>query len=136
MSTRRLALTLTSGVLGVFLLVLLLLMFSSGDPPPDPSTAPLEVVANGPDDGRCLLNREDVAAGTHEVSVITEGSDATVALRDETGQTVFLSEDPQVPPADEKPEPAGVELVEGQYTVICQYPDGTTGETPLTVTAD
>lgn len=135
MSTRRLALILFGGVLGVFLLVLLL-MFSMGDPPPDPSTAPLEVVANSPDDGRCLLNREDVAAGMHEVSVITERSDATVALRDETGQTVFQSEDPQVPPADEEPEPAGVELVEGQYTVICQYPDGTTGETPLTVTAD
>jgi hypothetical protein len=135
MSTRRLALILFGGVLGVFLLVLLL-MFSMGDPPPDPSTAPLEVVANDPDNGRCLLNREDVAAGMHEISVIIEASDATVVLRDEAGKTVFQSEDPQVPPADEEPEVTGVELVEGQYTVICQYPNGTTGEASLTVTAD
>ncbi|WP_139186294.1 hypothetical protein [Arthrobacter subterraneus] len=135
MSARRPALILFGGVLGVILLVLLLLS-SMGDPPPDPSTAPLEVVANSPDDGRCLLNREDVAAGVHEVAVITESSGATVVLRDEAGQTVFQSEDPQVPPADEEPEATGVELVEGQYTALCQYPDGTTGETPLTVTAD
>ena len=39
-----------------------------GDPAPDPAEAPLEVVVEG-----CVLNRPDVAPGTHEVSVINYG---------------------------------------------------------------
>ncbi len=36
-----------------------------GDPPPDPATAPLEVVLEG-----CALNRPEVTPGTHDVTVI------------------------------------------------------------------
>ena len=135
-SPRRLALTLAGGVLGVLVLVMVL-MFSMGDPPPDPSTAPLEVVVNDAEDGRCILNREDVAAGVHEFVVIAEGSGATVELRDQTGQTVFQPEDPPASAVGEQQEGAGVvELVEGRYTVVCQYPGGATDEARLIVTAD
>lgn len=36
-----------------------------GDPPPDPATAPLEVVVEG-----CVLNRPEVAPGAHAVAVV------------------------------------------------------------------
>lgn len=39
-----------------------------GDPPPDPAEAPIEVVVE-----KCDLNRESVAAGTHEVTVVGTG---------------------------------------------------------------
>ena len=52
-----------------------------GDPSPDPESAPLEVVMDG-----CKLNRSDVAAGTHEVSVLGAG---VVEISDTSGQVVL-----------------------------------------------
>ncbi|HLS45155.1 MAG TPA: hypothetical protein VK045_06950 [Ornithinicoccus sp.] len=48
-----------------------------GDPAPDPATAPLEVVLDG-----CILNRDEVAAGTHDVAVVGVG---TLVVTDEGG---------------------------------------------------
>lgn len=52
-----------------------------GDPSPDPESAPLEVVMDG-----CKLNRSDVAAGTHEVSVLGAG---VVEISDASGRVVL-----------------------------------------------
>jgi hypothetical protein len=136
----RSAVPIVGGVFGVLVLavgLVVLLMSSMGDPPPDPSEAPLEVVANDADDSRCILNREDVAAGVHDFLVITEGSEATVELRDEVGTAVFESEGPQGSAVVEGQEgTAALQLGAGRYTVVCQYPDGSTGETPLIVSEE
>ncbi|WP_143553955.1 hypothetical protein [Serinicoccus sp. CUA-874] len=52
-----------------------------GDPPPDPASAPLEVVLDG-----CGLNRDEVAPGEHEVSVVGEGR---LVVTDAAGQEVL-----------------------------------------------
>ena len=52
-----------------------------GDPPPDPATAPLEVVLEG-----CLLNRSEVAPGAHDVVVINHD-------KHQPGQLVVSGED-------------------------------------------
>src|SRR5687767_10587456 len=68
--------------------VFLLLAGCFGDAPPDPETAPLEVVVGSSEapDQPCLLNREEVAAGEHEVTVFAEGGQATVVIRDAAGR--------------------------------------------------
>lgn len=55
-----------------------------GDPPPDPATAPLEVVLDG-----CQLNRDEVAPGTHEVALVGEGR---LVVEDESGSEVLRLE--------------------------------------------
>jgi hypothetical protein len=67
------------------------------DPPPGPESAPLEVVVRSSQlpDEPCLLNREEVAAGDHEVTVFDEvrrpstrgraGPDRSGRLRDGGG---------------------------------------------------
>jgi hypothetical protein len=52
-----------------------------GDPPPDPETAPLEVVLDG-----CVLNRDEVAAGPHEVALVGDGR---LVVTDEDGDEVL-----------------------------------------------
>lgn len=52
-----------------------------GDPPPDPTEAPLEVVL-----ASCLLNRDEVGAGTHNVAVVGAGS---LVVTDESGAAVL-----------------------------------------------
>ncbi len=56
-----------------------------GDPPPDPETAPLEVVLDG-----CVLNRHEVAAGAHDVSLIGTGR---LFVTDESGEQVLALPD-------------------------------------------
>jgi hypothetical protein len=112
-----------------------------GDPPPDPATAPLEVVAND-NAGKCALNREEVAAGRHEVVVITEGIQATVELHDESGKVLFrqkgdtwpqASEDETMPEVAEDAEDDSVKLAAGEYTFVCRYRGGIPREARLTV---
>lgn len=57
-----------------------------GDPPPDPATAPLEVILD-----ECTLNRPDVAPGTHQVDVFRyEGQGpGVVVVTDEDAQQVL-----------------------------------------------
>lgn len=52
-----------------------------GDPPPDPETAPLEVVLD-----TCTLNRPEVAAGIHDVAVVGPGQ---LIITDEAGEEVL-----------------------------------------------
>jgi hypothetical protein len=112
----------------------LLLTGCFGDAPPDPASAPLEVVIGSSQqpDQPCILNREEVAAGEHEVAVIDEsGGPGRVVVRDPTGAAVFELE-------------AGVEsvaaqgsaaLVEGEHVVQCLSDGELLGEVPLRVVA-
>lgn len=81
-----------------------------GDPPPDPATAPLEVVLDG-----CALNRPDVAPGTHQIALVGSGE---LVVDDESGQEVHRTE-------------SGGELVteEGTYTFTCTVGDDTSTTT-------
>lgn len=52
-----------------------------GDPPPDPNSAPLEVVLD-----TCTLNRPEVGAGIHNVAVVGSGK---LVITDEAGNEVL-----------------------------------------------
>ena len=117
------------------------------DEPPDPAVAPLEIVANSAKAATCSLNRPEVAEGSHEVVVITEGLGTVVTVRDAAG-TVLLEQHgdtwPQAPTGDAtgEQEPAGgstaapttLDLSAGRYDVTCRYPEGVEGTTSLRVT--
>lgn len=94
-----------------------------GDPPPDPDVAPLEVVVDSSQqpDQPCLLNRSEVGAGTHEVSVIAEGGAATVRILDSAGEVVFaLASSASASGAASD----ATRLDVGSYTVECVPADG------------
>jgi hypothetical protein len=88
-----------------------------GDPAPEPETAPLEVVVGSsqrPDEA-CLLNRPEVAAGTHELLLVTESGPSTVTIRDNTGAIVFQR---KVAPGQGEAS-SSVELSEGRFVIEC-----------------
>lgn len=62
-----------------------------GDPPPDPETQPLEIIVGNPDlkHGSCLLNVDEVGAGTHEVTPLALAGKARVRILDPFGVVVF-----------------------------------------------
>lgn len=88
-----------------------------GDPPQDPDEAPLEVVVDGrqrPDEP-CQLNRSEVGAGTHDITVIAEGGPAAVRIRDTNDAVVLEVQRSPGAPADAR----SVRLSEGIHTVEC-----------------
>jgi hypothetical protein len=106
---------------------------SIGDPPPDPSVAPLEIVVESSQaEEGCLLNRESVAAGTHEVTVISEGRPATVRIVDESGQVVFTNSDMTGGGGPDEGS-ASVQLARGRHVVECIPEGGTPMTVPLQV---
>lgn len=102
---------------------------SFGDPAPDPSVAPLEIVVEG-----CVLNRESVAAGTHEVTVISQGQPATVRIVNESGQVVFTTKAIAGGVGPDAGSPS-VELASGRHVVECSPEGGTSMSVPLQVDA-
>lgn len=62
-----------------------------GDQPPDPETQPLEIIVGNPDPkrGPCLLNVDEVGAGTHEVTPLALAGEARVRILDPLGVVVF-----------------------------------------------
>ncbi|MFP5252679.1 MAG: hypothetical protein ACLGH4_02660 [Actinomycetes bacterium] len=121
MHTRRLGLTLA----GVALLSGCL-----GDPPPDPDIQPLEIVVGhpDPDHDQCLLNVEEVGAGTHEVTPVTTAGKARVRILDPEGAVLFERTVHPAPPEGEEGEvvledPEAVRLEEGGHRVECIVAD-------------
>ena len=111
----------------------LLLAGCFGDPPPDPEVQPLEVVvgSRSQPDQPCILNVDEVAAGDHEVSVISEREGAArVVLRTAAGSVVFEASGGQ--PAPEE-APASVTLTPGDHLVQCLSDGAVLGEVPLRV---
>lgn len=74
-----------------------------GDPPPDADVAPLEVVIEG-----CVLNRDKVAPGIHDVSVIGTGE---VTFRDASGASSLVVEGGGT---------ASLRTTDQTYSVVCQ----------------
>lgn len=92
-----------------------------GDPPPAPEVAPLEVVAKV---DACLLNRDSVAAGTHDTAVIVEQG---------TGRVRLLQEGRVAHDLPGGPTPTPIALSSGDYVVECVV-DGARSTANLTVT--
>lgn len=95
-----------------------------GDPPPDPAVAALEVIVSSRSQPEqpCLLNRTQVAAGEHEVTLVGESGPASVVFRTAAGAEVFRGAvgeggGEQVPAGTEGP--ASVHLEAGTYRVEC-----------------
>ena len=114
------------------------------DPPPPPEIAPLEVVVGSSTmrDEPCLLNRDEVAAGTHEVALISESKLATVRIRSELGEVVFEGaarpQSQQSGPPEEVDQTEGgsarsVRLEQGSYAVECEPEGGPTSTAALSV---
>lgn len=80
------------------------------DDPPDPRSAPLEVVLDG-----CQLNRPDVEAGPHEISIIGEGR---LSVTDEAGAEVLEAGGMQVP----ENAPAATVMPEGYPPTLLSTP--------------
>jgi hypothetical protein len=110
---------------------LLMLAGCFGDAPPDPASAPLEVVVRSSQlpDEPCLLNREEVAAGEHDLTVIDEGSGpSSVVVRDPTGAVVFDTAAVGPDTADGQ-----VRLSAGEHVVQCLSEGAVLGELRLQV---
>ena len=72
----------------------------------------------------CLLNRSEVAAGDHEVTLIGEGAQAIVVLRTASGAEVFRGAvaeggGEELPAGPDAPTASTVRLGEGTYRVEC-----------------
>lgn len=114
------------------LLPVLLVTGCSGDEEP-PSSAPLEVVVESSKvDDDCVLNRDSVGAGTHDVTVIGEGGPATVRILTEAGVVVFEGGaiTGGVGPTGGSPS---VALSEGPHLVECTPDGGSPTTVPLQV---
>lgn len=116
--------------LGVALAVTGLLSGCFGDPPPAPEVQPLEIILGNPDRGPCLLNVDEVAAGTHDVTVLPMAGNATARIVDPSGEVVFQRA------VEPQPAPGGGQMVTqenegvvrldtGDYRVVCRLSDGT-----------
>lgn len=111
------------------------------DAPPDPSVAPLEIVANNQGRTACDLNRTEITEGTHEVVVITEGADAVVVVRDgsgavlleQRGNTFWQGSSGEAPSELSTSAAPQLTFKAGTYDVVCRYPNGAEGSNRLHV---
>ena len=131
-SLEALPVTRTAHRFGIALAGIGLLSGCFGDPPPDPEVQPLEIIVGNPDPnhGPCLLNVDEVAAGTHDVTPVAMAGKARVRILDPSGAVVFkrtIEEHPakggghEVLPRDE----GTVRLRAGEHRVECILADGT-----------
>jgi hypothetical protein len=101
------------------------------DSPPDREVQPLEIIAGNldPDLGPCLLNVDEVGAGTHEVTPISMNGEAKVRILDPSGAVIFKraleSHAAEGGGQEVLPEEQGsVRLEAGDHRVQCILPDG------------
>ena len=112
------------------------------DPPADPEVQPLEIIAGNPDPdyGPCLLNVDEIGAGTHDVTPMSMSGEAKVRILDPSGAVIFKraleSHAAEGGGHEVLPEEEGaVRLVAGDHTVQCILSDGTHTTTLLVVPA-
>ena len=122
----------TAQRLGVALAGLTLLCGCLGDPPPDPTVQPLEIIAGNPDPryGPCLLDVNEVGAGTHEVAPLSLQGKATVRILDPSGAVIFERAIEAAASEGEGREvlgedPGSVRLEAGDHRVECVLSEGT-----------
>ncbi len=118
--------------LGLALAGATLLCGCFGDPPPDPEVQPLEIVAGNPDPeyGPCLLNVDEVGAGTHEVTPLSLAGNATVRILDPSGAVIFerAIEEHRLEGGGHEvlvEDQGSVRLGAGDHRVECTLSDGT-----------
>ena len=100
--------------------------------PSDPETQSLEIVVGGadPEFGPCVLNVDEVGAGTHEVTPMSTAGDAVVRILDPSGAVLFeraVAEHPVEGGGQEvlEEEQGSVLLEAGDHRVECASSDGT-----------
>lgn len=118
-------------LLGLTLAGVGLLSGCLGDPPPDPEVQPLEIVVGHPDPDheQCLLNVDEVGAGTHEVTPVTTAGKARVRILDPSGAVLFeRTVHPPAPDGEGREvaleSPGAVRLEAGEHRVECIVADG------------
>ena len=118
--------------LGPPLAAVVLLSGCLGDAPPDPEVQPLEIVVGNadPEYGPCLLNVDEVGAGTHDVTLMSMAGSATVRILDPSGAVLYeraIEEHRlqggghEVPQEDQ----GSVRLASGTHHVECTLSTGT-----------
>jgi len=102
------------------------------DPPPDPEVQPLEIIAGNPDPeyGPCLLNVDEVGAGTHDVTPMSLAGKARIRILDPSGAVVFkraIEANPAKGGGQEVmlEDQGSVRLGAGDHRVECILTDGT-----------
>ena len=92
----------------------------------------MEIVAGNPDPeyGPCLLNVDEVGAGTHEVTTMSMAGDATVRILDPSGAVTFeraVEQHPLEGGGHEvlAEEQGSVRLEAGEHRVECSVSGGT-----------
>lgn len=60
-----------------------------GDAPPAPEVQPLEIVVGSSEGDPCLLNVDEVGAGTHDVMPVATADEATVRILDPSDAVLF-----------------------------------------------
>ncbi len=110
------------------------------DPPPDPEVQPLEIIVGNadPEYGPCLLNVDEVGAGSHEVLPMSMAGNATVRILDPSGAVLYeqaLEEHRSQGGGHEVPEDdqGSVRLASGSHRVECTLSADTTHTTELLV---
>jgi hypothetical protein len=98
-----------------------------GDPPPAPEVAPIEIVATR--DG-CALNRDSVAAGRHEITVIMQEGTGRIRILSDA-KVVF---DRPIRGQSDVTEQSELELQQGRYVVECVV-DGHASMAEISVTS-
>jgi hypothetical protein len=112
MTTPRAASAATLGIAAV--------LVGCGDPPPDRSSAPVEIILPG-----CSLNRPSIAPGSHEFSVVGAG---TVKVLDPAHEEVAAITGPTT-----TPEVVTIEFL-GKHTINCIADSGDPTAATLDVT--
>ena len=122
----------TAQRLGVALAGMVLLCGCFSDLPPDPEVQPLDVVTGHPDPkhGPCILNVDEVGAGTHEVTTMSVAGTATVRMLDPSGVVLFeraIEEHPLKGGGHEvlEEDQGSVRLEAGDHRVECSVFGGT-----------
>lgn len=126
--------------LGLALAAAILLSGCFGDPPPDPEVQPLEIIVGNadPEYGPCLLNVDEVGAGTHDVTPMSMAESATVRILHPSGAVLYeraIGEHRLQGGGHEVPEEdqGSVRLASGNHRVECTLSADTTHTTELLV---
>lgn len=127
-------------LLGLALAAAILLSGCFGDAPPDPEVQPLEIIVGNadPEYGPCLLNVDEVGAGSHDVTPMSMAGSATVRIIDPSGAVLYehgIDEHRLQGGGHEVPEEdqGSVLLESGNHRVECTLSSGTTHTTELLV---